>query len=65
LQGNLHAPATLFIEHPLRNHKLIAARKGYLHVMLAEGRTSSDNRDRRSAVRMVRIVNRRHNMGSV
>jgi len=33
--------------------------------MLAEGRTSSDNRDRRSAVRMVRIVNRRHNMGSV
>jgi hypothetical protein len=65
LQGNLHALATLFIEHPLRNDKLIAARKCYLNLMLAEGRTSSNDRDSHSAVRMMRIVNRRRNMGSV
>ncbi len=65
LHGDLHALATLFIEHPLRNNKLIAVRKCYLNLMLTEGLTSPNYSDRHSALGMMRIVNRRRNMGSV
>jgi len=65
LHGDLHALATLFIEHPLPNNKLIAVRKCHLNLMLAEGPTSPNYSDRLSALRMMRIVNRRRNMGSV
>jgi hypothetical protein len=46
-------------EHPLGNNELIAARKNYLHLMLAKGKTSTHERDDLSAMRMMRIVNRR------
>jgi len=65
LRNNLHALAALFVEHPLRNNKLIAVRKRYLHLMLAKGRTTPDERDRHTAVRMMPILDRRRNMGSV
>jgi len=61
---NLHAAAKLFIQHPLGNNKLIAARKSYLH-LLAKGRTSPHDRDPLATMRMMRIVNHRRNMGSL
>jgi hypothetical protein len=30
---NIHSTALFFIQHPIRNHKLIAARKSYLNLM--------------------------------
>jgi hypothetical protein len=65
LRNDLHALAALFVEHPLGNNKLIAARKCHLHLMLAKRRTTPYERDRHTAVRMMWIVDRQRNMGSV
>ena len=67
LLDNLHATATLFIEHPLRNHKLKAARQLYLKLVsrLAGKRNASYQRHRLTKLRVMRIVNRQRNMGSV
>ena len=67
LLENLHATATLFIKHPLRNHKLKAVRK--LHLKLLSGltgkRNAANQRYSLAKLRMMRIVNRQRNMGSV
>ena len=67
LLHNLHAAATLFIEHPLRNHKLKAVRKLHLKLVsrLAGKRNAANQRHRLTKLRMMRIVNRQRNMGSV
>ena len=67
LLDNLHATATLFIEHPLRNHKLKAVRKLHLKLLssVAEKRNAANQRHRLTTLRVMRIVNRQRNMGSV
>jgi hypothetical protein len=65
LRSDLHAKAALLIQHPRRHNKLITAGQSHLNLMLAKGRTTPHDHDRRAAMRMVWVVNRRRNMGSV
>ena len=57
----------LFIEHPSGNDKLIAAGKKQLKLVprLAGKRNTPNQRHRLPKLRMMRIVNRKRNMGSV
>jgi len=67
LLDNLHATATLFIEHPLGNHKLKAVRKLHLKLVprLAKKRNAPNQRYNLAKLRVMRIANRQRNMGSV
>jgi hypothetical protein len=55
------------IEHPRGNNELIAAGKKQLKLVtrLAEKRNAPNQRHRLAKLRMMRIVNRQRNMGSV
>jgi hypothetical protein len=57
----------LFIEHPCRNDELIATGKKQLKLVsrLAGKRNTPNQRYRPPTLRMMRIVNRQRNMGSV
>ena len=62
-----HPPAVLLIEHPLGNHELISAGKKQLNLMarLTGKRNSPNDGHRLPKLRMMRIMNRQRNMGSV
>jgi hypothetical protein len=62
-----HPTAVLLIEHPLGNHELISAGKKQLNLMarLAGKRNSPNDGHRLPKLRMMRIMNRQRNMGSV
>jgi hypothetical protein len=55
------------IEHPRGNNELISAGKKQLKLVtrLAEKRNAPNQRHRLAKLRMMRIVNRQRNMGSV
>jgi hypothetical protein len=57
----------LFIEHPCGNDKLIAAGKKQLKLVprLPGKRNAPNQRHRLAKLRMMRIVNRQRNMGSL
>jgi hypothetical protein len=62
-----HTLAVFFIKHPLGNHELISAGKKQLNLVprLTGKRNPPNDRHRLAKLRMMRIVNRQGNMGSV
>jgi hypothetical protein len=62
-----HPTAVLLIEHPLGNDELISAGKKQLNLVprLTGKRNSPNDRHRLAELRMVWIVNRQGNMGSL
>jgi hypothetical protein len=62
-----HSTAVLLIEHPLGNDELISAGKKQLNLVLrlTGKRNSPNDRHHLAELRMVWIVNRQGNMGSL
>ena len=62
-----HPTAVLLIEHPLGNDELISAGKKQLNLVprLTGKRNSPNDGHRLPKLRMMRIMNRQRNMGSV
>jgi hypothetical protein len=65
--GQRHPTAVFLIEHPCGNNKLIAVGKKQLKLVsrLAGKRNAPNQRHRLAELRVMRIVNRQKNMGSV
>jgi hypothetical protein len=64
---DIHATALLLIEHPCGNYELVAPGKKQLKLVprLAGKRNPPNQRHRLAKLRMMRIVNRQRNMGSL
>jgi hypothetical protein len=62
---DLHSLAASFIQHPLRNHELIAACESNLNLMRAKRNGSSHHCYGLAIERVMWIVNRQQNMRSV
>jgi hypothetical protein len=62
---NIHPAASFFIHHPIGNHELIAARKCYLYLMRPKRNGPAHHSYSLAVERVIRIVNRQRNMGSV
>jgi hypothetical protein len=54
---NLHAVAAMLVQHPVRNQKLITARKRDLHQARTERSTPSNQRYPLAKVGMMRVIN--------
>jgi hypothetical protein len=62
---DIHLAASFFIQHPVWNHELIAARKSYLNLMRPKRNGPAHHGYSLAIERVMRIVNRQRNMGSV
>lgn len=62
---DLHPSAPFFVQHPLRNHELIASRKHHLYLMRTERNGPAHHSYGLAMEQVMRIVNRQRNMGSV